>query len=442
MNRTGLAGVLTCARPITVLLDAMKKETQPDLPPQSVLQAALCKTTERLARELASPGGEPPQWSNFEWLMARVVAATHGVSSLLASRLCWQGPKEWRQFLQDQARQTAARHAHIEELLRRIDQRARDSGIAVVALKGAELHAIGLYRGGERPMGDVDLLVRGADLGGMARDLQSLGFRATSSTWKHCTFVPEHCSPPSQCLGEHADNDLKIELHGRVGELLPVRPQDLTARLMPPQPHPGLNRYPSTASLMTHLLLHLAGGIVLRNVRLLQLHDVALLSLRMADADWDELLRLSALDGGYWWAWPPLALTVRYYPTAIPLRVLGAMETVCPWLLRRSVRRHTLSDVSLSHLPIEAFPGIEWSQTLPEALGYVVRRLLPGKEVVAGRAELVKTRGAAAASPWDQLSQWRRIVSWVTAPQSRSETLYPIRVALLEADASADFRSR
>ena len=412
------------------------RTTVPDLPQRSVLQTVLRKTTETLAGELASSASAPPEWSAFEWLIARVVAAVHGTSALLAGALRWRGPPEWQAFLRDQAVQTAARHQRIDELLRLIDLRAREAGVAVVALKGAELHAAGIYRVGERPMGDVDLLVRGVDMGSTAQILESLGFRASRPTRKHRTFVPQRSRPPRRSLGEHADNDLKIDLHERVWEPLPLSWQDVTPRIMPFDPHPGLNRYPSPASLMIHLLLHAAGAIVMRNVRLLQIHDLALLAERMTDGDWDELLRLSAADGGYWWAWPPLALTARYYPGVIPDAPLCAAKALCPRLLRAVAGRQTLSDVSLSNLPIEAFPGIEWSRSLREAIGYAMQRALPGTETLSARAELVKIRDGEVASPWDRLSQWRRVLRWLSAPQSRTETLYPIRLALLEANGS------
>jgi hypothetical protein len=326
--------------------------------------------------------------------------------------------------------QTAVRHGRIAELVCRIDRAARDRAIAVVALKGVELHAIGVYRGGERPMCDIDLLVHPADIDATARMLESLGFCAAPSTWKHRTFVPQKSRPPRASLGEHADDDIKIDLHESVREALPAHTQDVTKRVMPLGPHPGLNRYPSAASLMIHLLLHAAGAIVLRNIRLLQLHDVALLSRRMTEADWDEMLGLSAADGGYWWAWPPLQLTNRYYPTLIPVRVRAHVEAICPRRLRSIGRSQTLSDVSLSHLPLRAFPGIEWSQSLSEAFGYVLQRVRPDRQTLEMRVELANARGVHA-SRWAELSQRRRILRWLTAPQSRTETLYTIRMALL-----------
>src|SRR4249919_1232244 len=114
-------------------------------PPLNVVAAALRTTTERLARELASPTHEAPLWSEFEWRIARAATAMHGVSSLLDTELRWQGPQGWRRFLREQRQQTVGRHLQIESLLADIDAHARREGVALVALKGAALHAAGLY---------------------------------------------------------------------------------------------------------------------------------------------------------------------------------------------------------------------------------------------------------------------------------------------------------
>jgi len=404
----------------------------PDLPPLSVIQAALCKTTETLARELAHPSESAPEWSEFEWLVARAAAAMHGVSPLLAASLRWSGPPGWHRFLQDQRAHTAERHARIEALLRLIDRGTRDAGIAAIALKGAELHAMGLYEPGERPMGDVDLLARAADVSSTTRVLESLGFHESFSSRRHQILTPVGDHPPARCLGEHSDNHLKIELHERIGETLPLKTTDITEQLYPPHPHPGLNRYPSRAALMIHLLLHAAGAIASRILRLLQLHDVALLSARMTEADWEEVLLPRRGNASCWWALPPLLLTARYYPTTIPDDVLIAAGARCPRLLRRVVRRRSLSKMSLSSLHIEAFPGIEWSQSVSEAAHFVVSRVFPSREVLRLRPQVTSTRISASATRWQQLSQGRRILLWLAAPQPRAETLYPVRLALSE----------
>jgi Uncharacterised nucleotidyltransferase len=407
----------------------------PDIPALAVIEAALRKTTETLASELAQPTQVAPDWSVFEWLIARAVAAMHGVAPLLSRALRWEGPAGWREFLRDQRAHTAARHGRIEALLRLIDDRARSAGIGVVALKGAALHAMDIYGAGDRPMGDIDLLVRGADVERTLRLLESLGFEEAYSTWKHRVLIPKAPQRLARSLGEHADNFLKIELHERITEALPIKIEDVTERVFP-RLRAGLNGYPSQASLMIHLLLHAAGTMVMHELRLLHLHDIARLSCRTTEAEWDEVLRYSAADGGYWWALPPLLLTARYYSPAIPARVLIALEAECPRLLGMLVRRRTLSDVSLSNLRIEAFPGIEWCRSGGMALRYVIGRVVPSKETLAMRAQLATTQLNASASPWPHLSQGRRLLRWLTSPQARPETMYPVQMALTGASNS------
>src|SRR5262249_39560586 len=145
----------------------------------------------RLAAELASPGPATPQWSDLQWQLARAVAAIHGVSPLLRSRLRWQGPTGWQEFLEAQREHVFQRYTLLAALLEAIDAGARREGIPLVALKGAALHALGLYIPGERPMADIDLLARRADYPRAAALLETLGYRHAFSNWKHGVFTPE-----------------------------------------------------------------------------------------------------------------------------------------------------------------------------------------------------------------------------------------------------------
>jgi hypothetical protein len=395
------------------------------------LAAALRKTTETLASELAHPSNVAPDWSDFEWLVARAVAAMHGVSPLLSRVLRWQGPAGWAEFLADQRHHTESRYQRIRELLLLLDQRARHGGIAILSLKGAALHTIGIYVAGERPMADVDLLVREEDAQRTVQMLQALGFDETHTMWKHIVFEPSARRVPV-AFGENCSNDIKIELHTRIIEILPRRIADVSDLVFPERPHPGLNDYKSNASLMIHLLLHAAGAMVARAVRLLNLHDVAQLAAHMTDRDWDEvLLCRNSRREPFWWAYPPLALTARYYGS-IPDRILAALAADCPWTLRQICRRRTLSDVSFSYLWVSAFPGIEWTLSVREMLVYAAQRVAPGAEVRALRTVIARTQPFAAGSSWNHMSQSRRILRWMTSRQARAETLHPVRMALAQ----------
>jgi hypothetical protein len=381
------------------------------------LRSTLRKITERLAGELARPTPVAPDWSPIEWRLARAVAVIHCVSPLLSGVLRWEGPAHWKEFLAGQRAHVVARQGRIQELLDRIDTRCRQEGIAIVGLKGAALHSMGLYCAGERPMADLDLLVQPRDTKRTGQVLQSLGFSESYANWKHGVFVPKVCTL-HKGLGEHADNYLKVELHARIA--------DVTDSIYPPKPHPGLNAYPTIAALMTHLLIHAAGSMAFRSLRLLHLHDIALVSSRMADSDWDELNRR-------WWALPPLQLTARYYPDAVPAAVLAALSKRCPPALRHIARHRRISDVSLSYPWIEAFPGIAWSRSCAEIVEYIGGRVWPDKELRRLRAKQVETEAASSATQWGRLSQTQRTLRWLTSRPLRVETLHAVRMALAQA---------
>ena len=215
-------------------------------------------------------------------------------------------------FLEEQRTHVTRRHARIEKLLLQIDRSAREAGLGIMTLKGVALHALGLYTAGERPMADVDLLVHPRDAARAVRLIESLGFRECRTSFKERAFAPLE-SHSAGALGEHSNNDITIELHERICERLPLHLTDITEAVLPQQPRSGLNGYPSRAALMTHLLLHTAGEMAMKSVRLVQLHDLALVGRRMTEADWDEMLQWSSGGRRLWWALPPLRLTLRYY---------------------------------------------------------------------------------------------------------------------------------
>jgi hypothetical protein len=394
------------------------------------VEAALRKTTERLAHELASPSNLAPEWSDFEWRIAQAVTAMQGISSLLAQRLRWHGPVDWQRFLAEQTDHTIRRQQVIERLLTEVNSRARRAGITLVALKGAALHAIGVYRAGERPMGDIDLLVRETDADTAGRVIMELGYSKAFITWRHQVFAPNVASEWSGGLGENVANPIKIELHTRIAERLPAFETDITALAFPSHPHMGINGYRSVASLMAHLLLHAAGNMRARALRMVQLHDIAQLACRMDDIDWEELLSGSLGHRGLWWSMPPLRLTARYYSAVMRRSIISAVEPACPLLLRHCSRRHRLTDVSWSNLRIRAFPGIEWSRSLPEALSFVMSRVRPNSAALAELEQFATTEKWATGISWYGLSHHRRMLRWVFSRPPRVQTIGPVRSAL------------
>jgi hypothetical protein len=235
-------------------------------------------------------------------------------------------------------------------------------------------------------------------------------------------------------LGEHSNNGVKIELHERICERLPLRITDVSEQVFPPLPLPGLNGYPSRASLMIHLLLHAAGSMAFQSLRLLHLHDLAQLSSQMSDEDWHQVLGAGERGDRPWWAFPPLKLTSRYFPSKVPAWVLTALANECPYLLERTARRRTLCEVSYSHLWVDAFPGMEWSGSLRELLRYAASRLRPSADHIAFRAHTANSEAWAMQGQWSRLTQGRRILQWITSRPTRPVTMHVIRAALAQSN--------
>jgi hypothetical protein len=401
------------------------------LPPLATIAAALRKTTELLARELADPTPEPPLWTDFEWRVARVAASIHGISALLFNGLRWSGPDSWRQFLAEQRDHSVGRHLQIVHLRDTIDAEARRRGLALTALKGVALYARGLYAAGERPMGDIDLLVRPDAAQGTARLLESCGYEIEYTHRREQAFRPAGSTiPPADRLGEHVDNPIKVEVHTRIAERLPAIETDITSLLYPANARTGLNDYPSAASLMMHLSLHAAGNMRARALRLVQLHDIARLAARFRADDWEELLAAHVEDRGPWWAFAPMLLTARYYPTAIPPRVLARLGAHCPRLLKRHTQRRGLVGVSWSNVHIEAFPGVEWSRTPGEALQFMKSRIWPSRDALRELKEGAAQIPGGSALPWYGISHGERILRWIFTRPPRVQTLLIVRAAL------------
>jgi Uncharacterised nucleotidyltransferase len=397
-----------------------------------VLPVMLPKITEYLAAALSGANSPQPDWSDLEWRIARAVAAIHGISPLLSQRLRWTGPPGWRTFLEGQRGHTARRYWRMASLLAKIDHLAAQMDIAFVPLKGEALHAIGLYAAGERPMADIDLLVKRHDLVPMSRAIMQLGYHPLSIAADEHVLAPVDRPAPSR-LGEHADNGITIELHTKIGRPMPVRTVDITAQVWPLTPRPGRNDYSSFAALMRHLLIHAAVDMQGRMLRMLQLHDIALLAPRLSSADWTEVLTPGDGHADSWWAMPPLQLTAHYYPGVIPAAAIDSAKSCCPALLRLMSPRFRLSSVSASNLRGSVFPALTWVRSLPEAVNCVSHRLHGGIKAVRGEPPI---KEATALQPWITRSHRRRLLE-VLLGRPRPATLTVVFAALEREPGSA-----
>ncbi len=405
------------------------------LPPLRTIEGGLRRTTEAIAGDLARTGrGEAtPEWNDLEWRLAQAAAAVHGVSPLLCRHSPWNHPA-WRQFLEHQREHVEHRHRRIEALLERIDAAARAVDLPLIPLKGAALHALGIYAPGERPMADIDLLVRESDAAAAIELLRGIGYVQSFEHWRHLSFKPAGEGAPLAVLGEHRDTPVNIELHTRIRERLPVATIDITSRILPRDPRPGLNPYPSHGALLSHLLLHAAGNHCARNLRLIHLHDIALLARRIDPDDWDtDVLWNASPPGACWWALPPLRMVARYYPNAIPDAVPARLASLCPPVLGTVSRRQTLTQVSCSALWLQTLPGLEWCRTPGEIVRCLRNRIAPPPETIKERIDLVRAHFWLQGQSWSTSSRTRRLLTRLTRRLPRIDMMYVVHMALQPA---------
>jgi hypothetical protein len=271
-------------------------------------------------------------------------------------------------------------------------------------------------------MSDLDLLVREDGAAAMSRALMGVGLRPTHASWKEQVFEPEG-APEAGTFGEHADNPIKVDLHTRIGERLPARLVDISPLIVPAALQAGVNPYASRAALMLHLLLHAAGEMVFRTLRLIQLHDIGLLAAQFSADEWQEVLRQRSAPWGLWWALPPLSLVARYYPS-VPPAVLAELQGSGSAAMRRSARA-LVSEVSYSNMLRSALPGIDWTRSPGERLNYAAERAL-----ISVRALLGASTRPAAAAPQQAPNPQPAKVPWHRLRPVRPATLKAVQAAL------------
>jgi hypothetical protein len=361
------------------------------LPSLKIVKAGLRRTTEALALELAlpQPSDTAPEWSDLEWQLASAAAVAHGVSPLLCKSSQWQNPG-WRFFLASQQEHVEHRHRRIAALLERIDTDARAVDLAIVPLKGSALHALRLYEPGRPSHGRH----RPAGPRGATRDRRSSCCKS-SATWNRSSCGSTMCSSRRRASQwwvwantatlRSISNCIRASRNA-AGIHRRHHPADLSAAAPP-----GLNPYPSDGALMSHLLLHAAGNICGRSLRLLHLNDIARLwrrACRQATGTPCGTRTALMLPGGRCrrCAWSNAITQTPSPKTCWPDSSLD-----CHPLLKIVSRRQTLTQVSCSELWHHALHGIEWSALF--VISGVTSGIASGlRTKMKERADMVRTQ--------------------------------------------------
>jgi hypothetical protein len=346
--------------------------------------------TEPEMRELAA---QVAGWDEVAWEAARWAIQVHGIGPLLHQSLSGKPAAEalhprLRSYLAEQYRLSGERVALLLGELAELLHACHSAGIEVVPLKGAVLAAHYYAEPGLRPMNDLDVLVHPQDEPGLLVLLERLGYQPVARSWKHFELArPEGRGPIVSWEGEHPANPRGLDLHIRLGEQFWGLHYDLTpAAWAGAEPGTLLGveaQLMRPAALLHHLAVHASSDTIARRVRLLHLHDIALVARKLDDQGWQQILAWAAQQREQRLIYPALAFTNRYYPV-VPAAVLRDLRAGMPPAL-------------LHHLDESELDRFSFCNTAPTALGDRLLWFRPGRErAVALRHMLLPDAGEIA----------------------------------------------
>lgn len=282
-------------------------------------------------------------WEYFSWLVGKekAIPVAHARLSGYPARLV---PPEVCAALSRQALVTQFRMARLEQRLRETLAALRAAGIDVILLKGAGLAAT-VYRSfAERPMADLDLLVRpehGAEAWEVVR---RTGWRPEGLDGHDGLYAEHQHYPP---LVDEGGTNLGLDLHTAL--LSAGHPFELTLAQIwgRAEPVPGLGPgvyVLDRATQALHLCLHFAWSHVMRASAWRTFRDLGTL-LDSGRIDWGELVDLArstrAATCSYW----TLRLARDLAGVEVPAESLARLSPPGSDLLLRCLERHFLSQL-------------------------------------------------------------------------------------------------
>jgi hypothetical protein len=323
----------------------------------------------------------------------------------------------------------SSRNIHMMHVLARVAARFNEAGIPLLALKGAALNLTLYERPDERPMGDLDLLIRAEHVDAAFALLEELG------CFRREPLVREDFFPRFYYEVEYVAGNIypvKLDLHVR--PFRPLRyarlvPGDaLWERAEPVRMGQATVLVPAVDDMLIHLAAHSA---IHGNARPLWLQDLK----RWADArrariDWNRFL-----DTVQSWG---LALPVRealrvaerkygqFCPPEVLRRLAQARVGWRDWLALYEAPRDAAHPVAHVAVNMLCTPG--WRFTL----GYLLAVLLPDR----GHMGEWYCRRHWGWLPWAHLLRWLspltrrvpRIWSWFTKIETRESAIHGVGV--------------
>ncbi len=370
---------------------------RPALPPDK-----LADVTNTLARWL--PGGDETAvsaWSLAEWEAAEWVVYWHNALPWLVARIRETGvavPEAVQERLfaldMDSRERTRRMLNNCVELLQALEQ----VGIAAIPLKGAVLAAHYYPDSLQRPMADLDILIRQPDLRRTLEVVYQLGYEFYSRSAEDEVFV----RGKRQKNVWAADNVHPLEVHytlreeyaGIGYELAPQLWQWSEKRpffaprssLLPPPPS---LLTPPPPVLLHHVCAHATSDWLIQRGRLMQIDDIRKIAARMSASDWATFEKLVPPHGARF-VYPALGFTLKYAPeTAVPPAIRHHLRTNCPPKLLEWVDNSQLAENSESNPISRSGIGFDLADKLArhrrDKIAFWLRSLFPRRQNLSKR---------------------------------------------------------
>lgn len=360
------------------------------------------------------------RWTHSDWQAALWVAYWQGAMPLWAARLDEAGPidAEARTVVENIADLSSARTARMLDAVQEIIAGLRERGIEIAPLKGARLAPFYYQPVGLRPMGDIDLLVRRADLDAACDWMEAHGYLFYSRSEEDVVYLR------GSRLAEvwHPDNVHPVELHFRLREEFGgaglAWEMDAEAwKDAQRRPYLGVEtRLVSPAFLLRHLCAHASSDLFIHRGKIQQLEDIARVARSLSEDDWrDFTLGLTSSFARF--QFPALSLAARYYVAAIPEAILEKMRSQVKPKLRVWAGGLTLAAASESNLTSRSGLGVPLARLLAES---------PAETTRALSASLLPPR-------WNLMKRYPRLAA---------SRFYPLCYVLINADRAWHMLSR
>ncbi len=307
--------------------EALDYQSRPPLP-ESQLRDLLNRMADWLFASASAP-----DWDRASWLAAAWLAYHQKAMTWLAAAVRDAGidlPEEPAGALFRLEAQSRRRTQKMLSTAAEIADAMREQDIPVLPLKGAVLALRHYAAPTDRPLMDLDLLVRPQDYAAAKSVMYAQGFemynesakdialyrgRRTDNVWSpdHWELVDLH-----QLVDQRLDNGLTYDLSGVLWEGAEEHALDGGRFLLP-----------GTAALLTHLCAHAGADWLVRRGSIMQIFDVSRAAAFMQPGDWEQLI--SGLGAGKArLVYPVLSIAARLASAPVPPEVLDELRRACP----------------------------------------------------------------------------------------------------------------